>query len=94
MVQQSRIRRRLRCTIRASGGLFSRTGGELIAGRDDGFDNVCIARTAANLPAQLVADGLRVGAGVPLQYVARHDQHAGRAESALQSVTFMEVTAQ
>jgi hypothetical protein len=41
-----------------------------------------------------VPDGLVVRADVPLQYVAPRDQHAGRAEAALQRVEFVKVPAQ
>ena len=41
-----------------------------------------------------MTNGLRVRLGQAPQDIARHDQHAGRAKSALQRVTFVEMPAQ
>ena len=68
--------------------------GHLLPRRDDGFDDVGVAGAAADLSAQFVADGLRIRARMPLQDVARHDQHARRAEAALQGVALVEMPAQ
>ena len=38
---------------------------ELLACGNDGFDDIGVAGAAANLPAQFVADGLRIGMRVP-----------------------------
>src|SRR5713226_881891 len=68
--------------------------GELLPGRDDRLDDPGIAGASADLSAQLMTDGLRIGAGQALEDVTRRDQHAGRTEAALQAVALVKVLAQ
>src|SRR5215475_7899156 len=69
----------------------SRIAVEFPARSHDGPDDAGIAGTAADLAAELVADRLDVGSADPTQNVPRHDQHAGRAEAALQGMAFVKV---
>ena len=58
------------------------------------LDDAEIAGAAAEIAGKLHADALLVGARQPLHDVARGDQHAGRAEAALQAVLAIEGFAQ
>lgn len=67
---------------------------DLLAGTDNGSHYSCVTRTAANLAAELGPNRVRIRIGDPDQNIARHHQHPRRAESALQGVTLVEMTAQ
>ncbi len=58
----------------------------LLPRSDDRLHDIGVAGAAANLAAELVADGGGIRARKALQDVARRDQHARRAEAALQGV--------
>ena len=80
------------------GGVSGRTRiscvADFLAGADDGSHYSCVTRTAANLAAELGTNRVRIRISDPDQNIARHHEHARRAESALQGVALVEMTAQ
>src|SRR2546428_13632151 len=76
------------------GKLTRSRAADLLSGGDDGIDDAGIAGAAADVPAQLMAHRRLVRAAYAPQNVARRDQHAGRAEAALQRMALMEMAAQ
>src|SRR5262245_49575668 len=67
---------------------------DLLAGSNDRTDDIRIARTAADLTTELLRDRLGVRRGYAEQDIARHHEHAGRTEAALQRVTGVEMPPQ
>src|SRR5262245_39745677 len=64
-----------------------------LSGRNDRIDDAGVAGAAADMTAELLPHGAGIRAAHAQKDIARHDQHAGRTEPALQAMTRVELAA-